>query len=90
MRVNDKESIATMLWLETLLGRKVGPSTGTNMMGVLKIAKAMRDKGETGSIVTLLCDRGDRYSASYYNPEWVNSYIGDISEQQNNLTGYFV
>ncbi|TEW52488.1 PLP-dependent cysteine synthase family protein [Psychromonas sp. RZ5] len=90
MRISDKESIATMLWLETLLGRRVGPSTGTNMMGVLKIAKRMHEQGETGSIVTLLCDRGDRYHKSYYNPQWVASHIGDISQQQNNLTGYFV
>jgi cysteine synthase A len=35
LRVPDAASVATALWLETLLGRKVGASTGTNMWGVL-------------------------------------------------------
>jgi len=75
MKVADIESINTMLWLETVLGRKVGPSTGTNMVGVLQLAKEMLDRGECGSIVTLLCDGGDRYLDSYYNPEWVKLNI---------------
>ena len=69
----------TMLLLEKLLGRKVGPSTGTNMVGVLQLAKEMTEKGETGSIVTLLCDRGDRYLDSYYSPEWVKLHITEAS-----------
>lgn len=75
IKVPDTESIDAMLWLETQLGRKVGPSTGTNMVGVLKLAREMKEKGETGSIVTLLCDRGDRYLDTYYSPEWVESNI---------------
>ena len=27
--------------------------------------------GERGSIVTLICDSGDRYAATYYNDGWV-------------------
>ena len=90
MRISNKESIAIMLWLTDLLGRKVGPSTGTNMMGVLKLAKKMRERGETGSIVTLLCDRGDRYGNSYYDPQWVSENIGNIEEEVKKLADYFV
>lgn len=75
IKVADIESINSMLWLETILGRKVGPSTGTNMVGVVQLATEMQAKGEKGSIVTLLCDRGDRYLDSYYNPEWVRLNI---------------
>lgn len=89
MRINNKESIAMMLWLTDLLGRKVGPSTGTNMMGVLKLAKAMRERGETGSIVTLLCDRGDRYGDTYYNQKWVSEHIGNIEDEVKRLVDYF-
>ncbi|MBO2029316.1 hypothetical protein J4734_14050 [Klebsiella pneumoniae] len=39
----DAASVATALWLETQLGRKVGASTGTNMWGVLAGAR-MRKK----------------------------------------------
>lgn len=75
IKVADIESINSMLWLETVLGKKVGPSTGTNMVGVLQLAREMQQKGEQGAIVTLLCDRGDRYLNSYYSPEWVKLNI---------------
>ena len=78
MRVPDAASIATMQWLETMLGRKVGASTGTNMWGVLQLAARMRTEGRTGSIVTLLCDSGERYLETYYNEEWVKANIGDV------------
>lgn len=76
LRVPDAASIATMLWLEKLIGRKAGPSTGTNLWGALKAAQQMVRDGREGSIVTLLCDSGERYLDTYYNPEWVNECIG--------------
>ncbi|WP_336982988.1 MULTISPECIES: PLP-dependent cysteine synthase family protein [unclassified Cedecea] len=79
MRVPDAASVATMQWLESQLGRKVGASTGTNMWGVLQLAARMREEGRSGSIVTLLCDSGERYLESYYNSAWVNDHIGDLS-----------
>lgn len=79
MRVPDAASVATMQWLESQLGRKVGASTGTNMWGVLQLAARMREEGRHGSIVTLLCDSGERYLESYYNAAWVNAHIGDLS-----------
>ncbi|MEN3754636.1 PLP-dependent cysteine synthase family protein [Mangrovibacter sp. SLW1] len=85
MRVPDSATIVAMQWLETVLGRKVGASTGTNMWGVLSLAAQMRDAGQTGSIVTLLCDSGERYLESYYNPEWVAANIGDLSEARQAL-----
>jgi cysteine synthase A len=88
VRVPDIASVATMNWLETQLGRKVGPSTGTNMYGVLKIASEMKRRGEQGSIVTLLCDGGERYLDTYYNPEWVKSTMGDISDMTNKFATF--
>lgn len=80
MRVPDAASIATMQWLETVLGRKVGASTGTNMWGVLQLAAQMREEGRSGSIVTLLCDSGERYLETYYDAEWVKANIGDVGQ----------
>jgi cysteine synthase A len=88
VRVPDAASVATMLWLENIIGRKVGPSTGTNMVGVLQVAKKMLDKGETGSIVTVLCDRGERYLDCYYNPAWVAENIGDVKPYQLELQDF--
>lgn len=39
----------------------------------------MEQRGEKGSIVTLLCDSGDRYLDTYYNDEWVAKHIGDLT-----------
>ncbi|WP_435947383.1 PLP-dependent cysteine synthase family protein [Dryocola sp. BD586] len=78
MRVPDAASVATMQWLESVLGRKVGASTGTNMWGALQMAARMRTEGRTGSIVTLLCDSGERYLETYYNADWVQANIGDL------------
>ena len=44
----------------------------------LQLAKQMRENGEQGAIVTLLCDSGERYLDTYYNPEWVSNNIGDL------------
>jgi cysteine synthase A len=76
--IPDAASVATAHWLEKMLGRKVGASTGTNLYGVLQLACEMKQRGEKGSIVTLLCDSGERYLDTYYNPEWVKENIGDL------------
>jgi len=69
--LTDDAIIATLHWLEKVLGRKVGGSTGTNVWGALQLAKQMREKGESGSIVTLLCDSGERYLNTYFDESWV-------------------
>lgn len=85
LRVPDAASIATIYWLESLLGRKVGASTGTNVWGALQLARQMREKGERGAIVTLLCDSGERYLDTYYNPQWVTENIGELTPYLNQL-----
>lgn len=85
MRVPDAASIATIHWLQKVLGRKVGASTGTNMWGALTLARQMRDRGEQGAIVTLLCDSGERYLDTYYDANWVNKHIGDLSQYTQQL-----
>ena len=82
LRVPDAASVATSHWLETVLGRKVGASTGTNVWGALQLAARMRDEGRKGAIVTLLCDSGERYLETYYNPRWVEQNIGDLTPWQ--------
>ncbi|MCE2573123.1 PLP-dependent cysteine synthase family protein [Motilimonas eburnea] len=86
--VPDAASIATMLWLANKLNRKVGPSTGTNVYGVLKLARKMRKKQQKGAIVSLICDSGDRYLDTCYQPHWVAQQIGSISQYQDWLTQF--
>ena len=71
--VEDIHSIGAMHALTALLGRRVGGSTGTNIWACLAIADEMASAGQSGSIVTLLCDSGDRYSSTYYDADWLEA-----------------
>ncbi|ELR64379.1 Cysteine synthase B [Photobacterium marinum] len=86
--IPDAASIATIHWLEKLLGRKAGASTGTNLFGVLQLASEMKAHGEKGSIVTLLCDSGERYLDTYFDSLWVADNIGDISGYLDKLATF--
>ena len=88
MKVPDAASVATIVWLESLIGRKAGASTGTNLWGALRVAKDMMKNGQKGSIVSLMCDGGDRYLDTYYNPDWVGSAIGDIGVYLDELASW--
>ncbi|EEX37447.1 MULTISPECIES: PLP-dependent cysteine synthase family protein [Vibrio] len=84
-QIPDAASIATIHWLEKIVGRKAGASTGTNLYGALQLASEMKQRGEQGSIVTLLCDSGERYLDTYYNPEWLAHNIGDLAPYADKL-----
>ena len=85
VEVSDLESIAGMRVLSTLLGRRVGPSTGTHFSTMLTLAHAMRQRGEQGSILSLLCDSGERYLHSYHDPAWVSAQFGDAGAAEQHL-----
>ncbi|MCE7579476.1 PLP-dependent cysteine synthase family protein [Aliivibrio fischeri] len=86
--IPDVASVATARWLESILGRKAGASTGTNLFGALQLACEMQKRGEKGSIVTLLCDSGERYLDTYYNDEWVANNIGDLTPTLSLLANF--
>ena len=71
IEVSDNDSCAAAWLLEEILGRRYGGSSGTNLIACLQLAEAMRDRGETGSIVSLLCDRGERYEKTVFDPSWL-------------------
>ncbi|MEI7886218.1 MAG: PLP-dependent cysteine synthase family protein [Actinomycetes bacterium] len=61
IQVPDAASIAAMQFLNESIGRSVGPSTGTNFWGALQIIAGMRVAEQQGSVVSLICDGGERY-----------------------------
>jgi cysteine synthase A len=83
--VSNTDSVAAMQLLSGLLGRRVGPSTGTNLVSMLTLACEMRVRGEQGSILSLLCDAGERYLASYFDASWVTQHIGDCEPARERL-----
>lgn len=85
--VPDAASVAGMLTVRDHLGIAPGPSTGTNLVVALDLARRMHAAGERGSIVTLLCDRGERYRDTYYDDAWLAAqgidptpYVGRLAE----------
>jgi cysteine synthase A len=79
MKVPDAASIAAVRALEAAIGRKAGGSTGTGLWSALKIVAEMVAEGRTGSVVTLLCDPGDRYLDKYYSDQWLAHQGLDIA-----------
>lgn len=69
--VPDGASIAAARHASEVLGRRVGPSTGTNLWGAFCLLSEMVADGRSGSVVTLLADSGDRYAETYFCDEWL-------------------
>jgi cysteine synthase A len=78
-RVPDAASIAAMRWTTEVTGRSVGGSTGTAMWAVAMLVDEMRTRGEQGSIVTLICDGGERYAHTYLSDSWLAAQNLDIA-----------
>ena len=78
LRVPDASSVAAARWLARRTGWSAGGSTGTNLIGALHLLTELRAAGEAGSVVTLLCDRGDRYAGTCYDDGWVQAQGLDL------------
>ena len=79
MAVPDAASVAAAHHVSRVLGRRVGPSTGTNLWGAFGLLAEMVAGGRSGSVVTLLADSGDRYADTYFCDEWLTSHGLDPS-----------
>jgi cysteine synthase A len=88
VQVPDSASIAAARHVSTVLGRRVGPSTGTNAWGAFGLLAEMVANGDSGSVVTLLADSGERYRDTYFSDEWVASIGLDPAEASDALTGF--
>ncbi|PCI27089.1 MAG: cysteine synthase [SAR324 cluster bacterium] len=91
LRIPDAASLGAMHVLAQRLGRRPGGSTGTNFYGVCQLAQQMLSQQELGSIVTLICDSGERYGQTYYNEEWLLKNELDIQpyvEQINHFLDF--
>ncbi len=79
IEVPDAASIATARLASRVIGRRVGGSTGTNLWGAFALVAEMIAAGRSGSVVTLLCDGGDRYAGTYFDDAWVESQGMDLT-----------
>ena len=69
-RVSDQESLPLIYDLLENEGLLLGGSSAINIGGALKMAQEM---GPGHTIVTILCDSGQRYQSKIWNPEFLKS-----------------
>ena len=67
-QIPDAESLAIAFDLLSEEGLCVGSSSGVNVAGAIRLAKAL---GPNHVIVTILCDLGTRYQSKMFNPEFL-------------------
>lgn len=78
IKIPDVLSIAAMRVLSRRLFRRVGGSTGTNFFALCWVAAKMMKSGKEGSLVSLICDSGERYTSTYYDDQWLREEGFDI------------
>jgi cysteine synthase B len=76
--IYDEKLADGNLWIETedaykmvrRLGREegllCGISSGANVLGATMLARQLADRGESGTIVTVLCDSADKYLSEHF------------------------
>ena len=68
--IPDAEALPIVFDLLTEEGLCMGGSTGINVAGAIRIAKEM---GPGHTIVTVLCDYGQRYQSKLFNPDFLRA-----------------
>ncbi|MFM7272755.1 MAG: hypothetical protein ACKO4A_02730, partial [Gammaproteobacteria bacterium] len=77
--IPDAASMAAAHVLSDLIGRRVGGSTGSNLCGAVQLLHDLQQRGEQGTIATLICDSGQRYAHSCFSEEWLQRQGLDIA-----------
>jgi cysteine synthase B len=80
----DESVVDDTIWLPTdegwdmserlaeVEGLFVGHSSGGNVAAALRVGRELAERGQPGVVVTVLCDRGDRY----FKPmKWEKHYV---------------
>ncbi|MGH6762888.1 MAG: cysteine synthase A [Phyllobacterium sp.] len=69
-QISDAEALDVVFDLVTGEGLCLGGSSGINIAGAIHMAKEM---GPGHTIVTVLCDYGNRYQSKMFNPEFLRA-----------------
>jgi len=66
--IPDQEALDVVYRLLREEGLYLGGSSGINVAAAVRTAKKL---GPGHTIVTILCDTGDRYQSRLFNPQWL-------------------
>lgn len=69
-QIPDEEALPIIFDLVQEEGMCLGGSTGINIAGAIRLARAL---GPGHTIVTILCDYGTRYQSKLFNPEFLRT-----------------
>ena len=69
-RIPDSEALPVVFDLLTEEGLCLGGSSGINVAGAIRMAREM---GPGHTIVTVLCDYGNRYQSKLFNPDFLRA-----------------
>jgi len=86
-RLPDDEALKIIFDLAQEEGLVMGGSTGINIAGAIRMAKEM---GPGNTIVTVLCDYGNRYQSKLFNPEFLRGKNLPVPEWMETRTEYDV
>lgn len=69
-QIPDDEALEVLFDLMETEGLSLGGSSGVNVAGAIRLAK---DLGPGHTIVTVLCDYGNRYMSKLFNPDFLHT-----------------
>ncbi len=69
-RISDNNALSVIFDLLSEEGLFLGGSSGINVAGAIELAKEL---GPGHTVVTILCDSGQRYQSKIWNPEFLKS-----------------
>jgi len=83
-QVSDDEALTLIYDLIQEEGLCLGGSSGINIAGAMKLAKEM---GPGHTIVTILCDYGNRYASKIFNPDFLKKKNLPVPSWMSGNTG---
>jgi len=89
VKVPDAASYATIHFLQKILNRRCGGSTGTNLYAAFQIISELNAKNQEASVVSMICDPGERYLDSYYDDRWLQKNGFDIAPVLKQLEKFY-
>ncbi len=89
IRIPNAASYATIHFLENILNRRCGGSTGTNVYASFQLISQLNMQQQSASIVSMICDSGERYQDTYYNKQWLKDNHYDLAPYLEQLEEFY-
>ena len=91
IKVPDEAAFSTLHFLTKIMNRRCGGSTGTNLYAAFLKIHEMKVKGVKGSVVSMICDSGERYRDTYYSSDWLlkNGYTEKMRQYSDELDNFY-